>query len=291
MTTTEAIIDAEAIEVSTDLVQADAASPTLFRTDDPVEVLSRATEVADALAPAIEQRKLFANISGKKHITVEGWTTLGAMLGVTAVCEWTRKLDDGWEARVEARTLDGRVIGAAEAQCTRAEKMWARRDDYALRSMAQTRATSKALGSVLRFVVTLAGYSGTPAEEVPHDNGGGQTFDREAEAEQFADNVLPTNETFNATCRAARWVKGGEKLVVELVVPNTNGGKDAREIVWINPERDEFQGACAVFGHVELNGDEISTWVDKPCAVYITERDGQNGKVWRNHSITPEVKA
>jgi hypothetical protein len=33
--------------------------------------------------------------------------------------------------------------------------------------MAQTRATSKALGSVLRWIVTLSGYSGTPAEEMP----------------------------------------------------------------------------------------------------------------------------
>lgn len=286
MTTTEAIIDAEAIEVSTDLVQHDAPPPTLFRTDDPVEVLTRATEVADALAPAIEQRKLFANISGKKHITVEGWTTLGAMLGVTAVCEWTRKLDDGWEARVEARTLDGRVIGAAEAQCTRAERMWSGHDDYALRSMAQTRATSKALGSVLRFVVTLAGYSGAPAEEMPHD--AGQSFKRDED--QFADNILPTNETFNASVHAARWVKDGAKIVLELVVPNTNGGKSARETVWINTDRDEFQSACAVFGSVEVASDSIENWIGQSCAVYITERES-NGKVWRNHSLTPEVAA
>lgn len=167
------VIDGEIIDdaATTELTVAPAVPPTLFRTDDPVEVLSRASEVANALAPCIEQRKLYAVISGKKHVTIEGWTTLGAMLGVTPVCVWTRSLDDGsgWEARVEARTLDGRVIGAAEAQCTRAEKMWSRRDDYALRSMAQTRAASKSLGSVLRFVITLAGYSGTPAEEMPRE--------------------------------------------------------------------------------------------------------------------------
>jgi hypothetical protein len=89
------------------------------------------------------------------------------MLGVTPVCAWTRPVDQGLGGRVEARTLDGRIIGAAEAECLRSESTWKSRDDYALRSMAQTRATSKALGSVLRFVVTLAGYSGTPAEEMP----------------------------------------------------------------------------------------------------------------------------
>ena len=48
----------------------------------------------------------------------------------------------------------------------RSEKSWAGRDDFALRSMAQTRATSKALRMPLGFVVTLAGYLATPAEEM-----------------------------------------------------------------------------------------------------------------------------
>jgi hypothetical protein len=72
------------------------------------------------------------------------------MLGVFPVCVWTRPLERdgqqfGWEARVEARTRSGELVGAAESQCTRDENTWAKRDDYALRSMAQTRATSKAL--------------------------------------------------------------------------------------------------------------------------------------------------
>ena len=146
------------------------APTTLFRTDDPSEVLSRATEAANALSGAIKEKGLAVKVQGKDHITVEGWQTLGAMLGITAVCVWSRPVEKGWEARVEARTLDGRVVGAAEAECLRAESRWSRADDYAIRSMAQTRATSKALGSVLRFVVTLAGYSGTPAEEMPADH-------------------------------------------------------------------------------------------------------------------------
>jgi hypothetical protein len=99
------------------------------------------------------------------------------MVGVTAVPVWTKPLDGeapagrsfGFEARVEARTLDGRVIGAAEAMCTRNERRWKSADDYAIRSMAQTRATSKALRGPLGFVVTLAGYQATPAEEMPAD--------------------------------------------------------------------------------------------------------------------------
>lgn len=165
MTVTESdVIEAEVVE-STELAPVDQ-SVTLFRSDDPVEVLARATRTADALKDVISQRGLTTNIQGKQHVQVEGWQTLGSMLGVTPVCVWTRPLDNGWEARVEARTLDGRIVGAAEAMCTRSERMWSKRDDYALRSMAQTRATSKALASPLRFVITLAGYEGTPAEEM-----------------------------------------------------------------------------------------------------------------------------
>lgn len=141
----------------------------LFHTENPVEVLEKASEVAAALKDVLRKQGMVQNISGREHVKVDGWQTLGSMLGVVPVVTWTRELEDGWEARVEARTLDGRVVGAAEAMCTRREKMWKGRDPYALRSMAQTRATSKALRGPLGFVVTLAGYEGTPAEEMPHD--------------------------------------------------------------------------------------------------------------------------
>jgi hypothetical protein len=91
------------------------------------------------------------------------------MLGVFPVLAWTHKLDDGWEARVEAKTRDGAVVGAAESECLRSERKWANREDYAVRSMAATRATSKALRQPLGFVMTLAGFEATPAEEIPAD--------------------------------------------------------------------------------------------------------------------------
>jgi hypothetical protein len=63
------------------------------------------------------------------------------MLGVVPVVEWTRPLEDGagWEARVQAFTLDGRLVGADESMCSRSESHWRTRDEFALRSMAQTR--------------------------------------------------------------------------------------------------------------------------------------------------------
>jgi hypothetical protein len=162
----EAVIDAEAVEIGTELAPV-APPAALFKTDDPAEVLARATAAADALKGVLDRQGLTSSISGRKFVKVEGWTTLAAMMGVSAVCTETETLTDGFRATVEARMPDGRVVGSADALCTRAEKTWSQRDDYALLSMAQTRATSKALRIPLGFVVTLAGYESTPADEMP----------------------------------------------------------------------------------------------------------------------------
>ncbi len=139
--------------------------------NDPALMVEKAREQAVVLEDIIDDRQLFTMIRRKKHVSVEGWTLLGAMLGVFPVVEWTHELfdseggNDGWEARVEARNLQGQLVGAAESECRRTEGTWKTRDSYALRSMAQTRATSKALRMPLGFVMTLAGYEGTPSEE------------------------------------------------------------------------------------------------------------------------------
>lgn len=163
------VVDAEVVEDSQELVPADPPQMNaLFRTDDPVEVVEQATKVANALADVIQSKKLFAKIQGKSHVMVEGWQLLGSMLGVTAVCVGTEQVDGGFKATVEARAADGRVVGRADAVCTKHERRgpWKNADDYARLSMAQTRATSKALKGPLGFVVSLAGYATTPAEEM-----------------------------------------------------------------------------------------------------------------------------
>ena len=138
----------------------------VFRTSDPALMVANAAQVSKELARIVEEKKLFTMIGGRKHIRVEGWTLLGAMLRAYPIIVWTRKTDDGWEARVEVRTSDGTLVGAAESECLRSEKRWRDADDYAIRSMAQTRATSKALKTVLGFVFSMAGYETTPAEEM-----------------------------------------------------------------------------------------------------------------------------
>jgi hypothetical protein len=164
MTTTET-------EVSEgELVPYEEPTPaTIFRTSDPATALERMTEVSKLLFTVVEDRKLYALISGRKHLLVSAWTTLGAMLGLFPVVAWTRpnETGDGYIARVEVLTRAGQLLGAAEAECSRAERAWKNRDPFAIRSMASTRATSRALRGPLEQVVVLAGYEAAGAEEMP----------------------------------------------------------------------------------------------------------------------------
>lgn len=138
----------------------------LFAASSPAELIKKAVLYAESLADVIRKKHLYTTINGKNYVFVEGWTLLGSMLGVFPICVWSKQLENGWEARVEARTLSGQIVGAAEASCLRSESKWKSRDDYALRSMAQTRATSKGLRLPLGFIMVLAGYEATPADEM-----------------------------------------------------------------------------------------------------------------------------
>ena len=150
-------------------------SPTLFGTADPDAVIEKATAIATVLERTVRRAGLISRIGVRDYPQIEAWTLLGTMLGVYPVTAWSRELIDddghtvGWEARVEAHTRSGEVIGAAEAECRTSERNWANRDSYALRSMAQTRAASKALRQPLGFVMSLAGIEATPAEEMTRE--------------------------------------------------------------------------------------------------------------------------
>lgn len=140
----------------------------------PAQLVARATEAADALAGVIAAKGLFSSIQGRRYVKCEGWTTLAAMMGCLPREEQTVEREDGsYEAVVAlVRMRDGQVLTRASAECGRGEKLWMDRAPYARRSMAVTRATSKACRIAFSWVMTLAGYEVTPAEEMPHEESG-----------------------------------------------------------------------------------------------------------------------
>lgn len=158
------------------------APTTLFASDDPAVIVARATRIADAIAPLIRERALVKRIGASEHVYLEGWTLAGTMLGVfaTTVRTWEIGDDDGYGATVEARTMGGSVVGRADAVVMRSEEVggkrkWLEAPAFQLISMAQTRASSKSLRMPLGFVMKLAGYETTPAEEMEAAAARGET--------------------------------------------------------------------------------------------------------------------
>jgi hypothetical protein len=166
---TETIDEAVVLEESVELVPYEPRAPATLWGNDPKIALEKMSELAEALMDVVRSQKLAVKIRGREFLTVEVWTTLGALKGVHAAIVWTKpnETGDGIIARAEARTLDGALVGAAEAECSRVEDKWKDRDPYALRSMAQTRAVSRALQAPLRHIAVLAGYEGVAVEEIP----------------------------------------------------------------------------------------------------------------------------
>ena len=157
-----------------------AISPDQFRDE-----LETAKTKAAILAEIVEDQGLFTIIQGKKHLHVEAWKTIGKGYGYSPQIEWTRPIETGgWEARCIFTDLNGEQVGSGEAECgTYGDGPWVDRASYAQRSMAQTRAISRAGRNCLDWVVVLAGYSATPFEEMPRESehplpSSGPRFDR-----------------------------------------------------------------------------------------------------------------
>jgi len=159
----------------------------------PEELIDRARNLAKVLKDIIDQAGLSVMIyeqgRPKEYVKIEGWTTLGAMLGVFPQTVWTRREEEpdgnvAFVAHVIVHTMDGRTISSGEMSCSSFEVIKRKRDgmiikrwldakgrpnEFAIRSMSQTRATGKAFRLPFAWILTLAGYEPTPAEEIPDD--------------------------------------------------------------------------------------------------------------------------
>ena len=131
-----------------------------------IDVIRKASDYSKILKDVIEKQRLYVTIQGKKYVRCEGWQVLGALLKCTPRIVRVTEIPNGFEAEAEIVNVEGRILSRAVARCTRKEKNWANRDDYALMSMAQTRAVAKAFRLGFSWILGLAGYEPTPAEEV-----------------------------------------------------------------------------------------------------------------------------
>ena len=159
------------------LREAAAVAPTvqmgLLAGDNPTEFLESASAIATQLNGIIENQKGYTLISRKKHVHVDMWTALAAMMGyVPSVVDSHEREDGGWEATVKlVRIADGHELMRAQHTCgAQGDAPWDKRNTYAKQSMAITRATGKCCRLVFSWIMVMAGYSPTPAEEMPKED-------------------------------------------------------------------------------------------------------------------------
>ncbi len=136
------------------------------------QMIEGASKLATILKRVVDKQQLYAVINGKKYPQVEAWMTIGRMDNVVAQEESVARQDDGsYVASVALiRLSDGSQIGRASAMCgSPDDSPWNKRAEYNRRSMAVTRATSRAFRMQYSWIMALAGYEPTPAEEMPHD--------------------------------------------------------------------------------------------------------------------------
>ena len=187
-------------------VQVFEGSAEIRMARSPETVLAEAKLCAKALGRMVEQTKAFTVVGGRKHLHFTAWQTLGTMFRLAPRVKETRLIEAdgirGWECTAEVLHIpSGQIVSTADSMCTNDEANWSVRPKYEwkngqktrvgeeavplfqLRSMAQTRACAKALRNVISWVVVLAGYEATAAEEMTgNENEGG--FDADGNQQQ-----------------------------------------------------------------------------------------------------------
>lgn len=126
---------------------------------------------ATVLKRFIVDRQLFTNIKGKNYVNVEGWEFAGASIGIYPVVKEVTNESNGDEVKYSCRVelvniSNEKIVGAGVAICSTKESSKRTFDEYAIASMAQTRAIGKAYRNAFGWLMKMAGYEPTTAEEM-----------------------------------------------------------------------------------------------------------------------------
>jgi len=140
----------------------------------PAETVQIATEIANRLSDIVEQKKLYKMIGDKKHLVAEAWETVIALDNAHPLIEWVEPIEAGGEiVAYKARAIvvkNGETIASGEMVCGLEEFPTQGKQGYAKHraamSAAETWAIAKAGRTKYAWIVTLADYAPTPAEEM-----------------------------------------------------------------------------------------------------------------------------
>ena len=136
-----------------------------------LEAPAQMAKLSKTIAQVIVQSNLYTPIQGKNYVNVEGWQLAGALTGIYPKVEKVENLSQGntYRYRAEVSLFNIKTketVGFGTAICTNTEPGKKNFAEYAVASMAQTRAVGKAYRLALGWLLKLAGYETTPAEEM-----------------------------------------------------------------------------------------------------------------------------
>jgi hypothetical protein len=140
---------------------------------DPEQAFKDAQRLVNVVAGKCSGPGYMVNIKGKLYPKIEWWTTISASLGLFPQVVFAKRLDREDEVAYEAKVavyLQDQIIASGEAMCSNKEARWQNADEYAIKSMAITRASGKAYRIPLSFLAVMAGLEATPAEEMVREN-------------------------------------------------------------------------------------------------------------------------
>jgi hypothetical protein len=138
--------------------------------------LSATKKMAVELTKFINDNKLSANIAGKQFVMVDGWQFAASQLGLTAIVHDVRDISQSTPTEIrysaQANVIHvptDTLVSTGFAMCSNKEAKKKSFDEYAIASMAQTRAIGKAYRNNLSWLMKLAGFESTPLEEIDTD--------------------------------------------------------------------------------------------------------------------------
>jgi hypothetical protein len=138
--------------------------------------ISRSDEtltLAKDLANFIKENKLTTSVQGKEFVNVEGWQYAGSRLGIVPIVDHVINMSTDSEIKYQAKVTlfdlrSQHTVGAGFAICSNKEQGKKFYQEFAIASMAQTRAIGKAYRNILAWIIRAAGYEPTPAEEMEY---------------------------------------------------------------------------------------------------------------------------
>jgi len=129
--------------------------------------------LATDLAKFIKDNKLSTSVQGKEFVNVEGWQYAGSRLGIVPIVDHVINVGSDVELKYQAKVTlfdlrSHHTVGAGFACCSNKENGKKFYQEFAIMSMAQTRAIGKAYRNILAWIIRAAGYEPTPAEEMEY---------------------------------------------------------------------------------------------------------------------------